>query len=280
MIVKQMSITEYRYGSLVLLKSDLLQKAGKTTHAFTTRYGGVSKGIFKSMNLALNRGDSSLNVEENYQILCENLGFKLSDLVFSSQVHEDGVRSVTGGDRKENLFDSPPYSADALITSEKELPLVVFTADCIPILLYGEDGDGNGTVGAVHAGWRGTALNIAGKVVRKMREEFHCLFESMIAAIGPGIGSCCFETGSEVAEKILKLPIQSASDYIGEKNGKTHIDLKGINRALLIASGLKRECIEVSEECTKCYGHKYWSHRGTKGNRGAQIAVISLTAGV
>ncbi len=260
------------------MKSDLMQRSGKVRHAFTTRFGGVSKGKFESMNLALNRGDDRLSVEQNYLILCEAFGIELSGFVFSSQVHGDEIRPVTGRDRKENLFDLTPYNADALITSEKGLALIVFIADCIPILLYGENRNGQGAVGAVHAGWRGTVLDIAGKAAMKMRKEYDCMPETMIAAIGPGIGPCCYETGPEVVEQILKLPIGNASDYIGEKNGKLTVDLKGVNRALLIAAGLTEERIEVSGECTMCSenGLKYWSHRGTKGERGSQAAVIGL----
>jgi YfiH family protein len=272
-----MSFTEFKYGALVLMKAGLLEQTGKVRHAFTTRYGGVSDGKFTSLNLAVNRGDRRENVLNNYRILCNALQTEPSRLVFSSQVHEDEVRIVTAGDQKTDLFDAPPYNADGLITAEKELPLIIFTADCIPILLYGEDAKENGVAAAVHAGWRGTVMDIAGKAVRKMQSRFGVIPSSIRAAIGPGIGPCCFETGPEVLEEVRKLRLSNLTDFTQSIGGKLHIDLKGLNRALLAAAGLGEENIEISDECTMCSSKKYWSHRATRGERGTQAAIICLS---
>lgn len=241
------------------------------THAFTTRQGGVSEGIFSSLNLGEHRGDSEENVRENYRRLSEALG--LSTVVFPRQVHGTTVRAVTARDGHE-LFSEIPYEADGLVTAEKGVALVVFTADCIPILLHDPV---RGAVGAVHAGWRGTARDIAGEGVRKMAECFGCDPKNIRAAIGPGIGKCCFETGPEVPEAVLAaLPDGGSFVLPGNREGKYTVDLRGVNRALLIRAGVRPENIAVSNECTMCKREKYWSHRFTNGLRGSQASVIAL----
>lgn len=247
-----------------------------TVHGFTTRYGGVSSGIYESLNLGEHRGDEDENVRENYRLLTEALGLKR--LVFTKQVHGNTVRHVTSADAHE-LFSPIPYEADGLITDEPDLALVIFTADCIPILLCDPV---RGAIGAVHAGWRGTVSDIAGEAVRKMWAEFGSNPSDIRAAIGPGIDKCCFETGAEVPAAVLNALKDvcdhvSPADYITPAlGGKFMVDLKAVNRTLLISSGVKPENISVSDECTKCLHDKYWSHRHTGGNRGSQASVIML----
>lgn len=240
-------------------------------HAFTTRRGGVSGGIYAFLNLGEHRGDDPEAVRENYRLLCEALGVKT--LVFTRQVHGSTVRRVTKADAHE-LFTPVPYEADGLVTDEPGTALVIFTADCIPILLHDPV---RGAVGAVHAGWRGTVADIAGEGVRKMVWEFGCKPENIRAAIGPGIDKCCFETGAEVPEAVRKV-LPDGEKYVksGAKEGKFMVDLKGVNRALLMRAGVPAESIAVSDECTMCLNEKYWSHRFTKGERGSQASVIVL----
>jgi copper oxidase (laccase) domain-containing protein len=150
-----MAFVENRAGGLLWMTSSLIA----APHAFTTRHGGVSTGIFEALNLGQNLGDDPENVRENYRILGGALGFDPERLALSRQVHGTGVRLVTE-DNRFPPFEAIPYEADALITAEKDIPLMILTADCVPILLYDP---AVGAVGAVHAGWRGTARDIAGK---------------------------------------------------------------------------------------------------------------------
>lgn len=242
------------------------------THGFTTRFGGVSEGIYAELNLGEHRGDSEENVRENYRLLSEALGLK--NICFTRQVHGNTVRRVTAADRHE-LFSPVPYEADGLITDDPGCSLIIFTADCIPILLADPK---KGAVGSVHAGWRGTVTDIAGECVRSMEREFGSAPGDIVAAIGPGIDRCCFETGPEVPDAVRAI-LKSAGEFIfpGEKEGKFMVDLKGVNRALLIKSGVLPENISVSDECTKCLHDKYWSHRFTGGSRGSQASVITLS---
>jgi YfiH family protein len=149
---------------------------------------------------------------------------------------------------------------------------MVFSADCVPILLHDPI---RNVVGAIHAGWRGTAENIAGDTVRKMVSEFGCAPGEISAAIGPCISKCCYETDRDVVSALIKaLGEEEAAGCITTNNSKYMVDLKETNRLLLQRSGL---CdIMVSEECTSCQNDKYWSHRRTNGQRGSQAAIIGL----
>lgn len=149
---------------------------------------------------------------------------------------------------------------------------MVFSADCTPILLHDPV---RGAVGAVHAGWRGTVMDIVGKAVKKMQSEFGCTPENINAAIGPCISLCCFETGSEVYESVSALLGTDSEHFAFKKaDGKYMIDLKGINQFLLNRVGVRN--VSVSDECTKCSSTKYWSHRATNGRRGTQCSCIVL----
>ena len=265
-----MAFIERNRNGVVFMTSDKIS----AKHAFTTRYGGVSGGPYESMNLGENRGDSEENVRRNYDILCRALELTPGRLVFSRQVHECTVRACTPSDCRE-LFAAAPYTADGLITDVPGLPLIIFTADCIPVLLHDPV---RGAAGAVHAGWRGTVGNIAGAAVEKMRYEYGCKPENIRAAIGPGIGPCCFETGPEVPDGIRLALGGDAERFIKRagKLGKYMVDLKGANAALLAAAGVRPENIDISGECTMCLPGKYWSHRHTGGVRGSQASIIAL----
>ena len=237
-------------------------------HGFTTRTGGVSEGIFSSMNIAMHRGDSTENVAKNYEILVERIGFDLKKLVLTRQTHSDIVRKVTKGDARGLDHQNYPES-DALITNDAGCALVVFTADCTPILLWDSV---NGAVGAVHAGWRGTASDIAGKTVRAMVSEFGCNPANIRAAIGPNIGVCCFETDRDVPDAIIEAFGREVEAFIRKTGEKYHVDLKEINALALRRAGVKN--IEISADCTMCNPELFWSHRLTGAERGSQGAVI------
>ena len=243
-------------------------------HCFTTRLGGVSEGIFETLNLGLHRGDAPQNVEENYRLLAEGLGFDLKKLVLTCQIHSDIVRVVTEKDCLGSLShrDYPP--CDALVTNTPGIALTVFTADCTPILFYDPV---TGAVGAAHAGWRGTAAGIAAGTVETMISAFGCRAEDICAAIGPNIGPCCFETDADVPEAMVSALGAEVMPYIRTAGEKFFVDLKEINGLWLRRSGVKK--IELSTDCTACLPHRYWSHRVTRGQRGAQGAVIVCKEG-
>ena len=236
-------------------------------HCFTTRLGGVCTGYAESLNLAVSR-DTLEHVTENYRRLGAILGFGIEDLVLTCQVHGDTVRKVTRADHNGlKNKDYPP--CDALITNDPGTALVVFTADCTPILLHDPV---TGAVGAIHAGWRGTAADIAGKTVAAMAAEFGCDPKNIRAAIGPNIGPCCFETDGDVPRAMEDALGEAAGPHIRQVGEKYFLDLKAINALFLRNRGVGH--IEVSTDCTMCQPDRFWSHRYTRGNRGSQGAII------
>ena len=238
-------------------------------HGFTGRLGGVSQGYLESLNLGMHRGDDPENVAKNYQIVGSALGFDPKTLVFANQIHSNIVRVVTEKDCVGSLSHRDYPECDALVTNTPGVAIAVFTADCTPILYYDPV---TGAVGAAHAGWKGTAAGIAEKTVEAMVTAFGCDPKNIRAAIGPNIGSCCFETHADVPEAMIAALGSEAKPYIFPQGEKFRVDLKGINAHFLRRAGV--ENIEIAKECTVCESHRFWSHRATKGNRGSQIATI------
>jgi len=242
-------------------------------HAFTTRFGGVSEDYLFSMNLAMHRGDAPGNVERNYAIFGEELGFDLQNAVMTWQIHSDIVRRVTRADARGLDHRNYPQ-CDGLISNDPGTALVVFSADCTPILFHDPV---TGAVGAAHAGWRGTAADIAGKTVQAMVREFGCNAADVRAAIGPNIAQCCFETDADVPQAMWKAFGAETEKYIRQEKNKYYVNLKEINAMALRRTGVKH--IEISTDCTVCQSHRFWSHRVTKGHRGSQGAIIVCKEG-
>jgi len=260
-------LIEKRAGDLLWLAAEDIA----APHAFTARYGGVSTESLASLNLGEHRGDAEENVRKNYEIVCAALGFDPENLVFSRQVHGRTVRVVTGADRHA-LFAPVPFEADGLVTTKPGLTLVIFTADCVPILLYDPV---RGAVGACHAGWRGTSLDIAGETVRAMCAAFGCRPENIRAAVGPAIGACCFETDGDVPAAMRARLGPAAEPFIHALPADRYrVDLKALNAALLRRAGAAVSA--VSADCTMCRHDRFWSHRYTRGDRGSQAAFIML----
>ncbi len=258
-----MPLQVVKTGNLEYLISDQI----RVPHGFTTRYGGVSRGIFDSMNLNLRDGESMENVENNLHILGETLGFDCKKLVLTHQIHSDLVRTVTASDALGLCHRDYP-ECDALVTKDPGTALAVFTADCTPILLWDPV---TGTVGAAHAGWRGTAADICGKTVAKMA-QLGADPAAIHAAIGPNIGVCCFETDAEVPLAMEEAFGPDSRSFVRQSGDKYYVNLKEINALALRRAGVKH--IEISTDCTMCQPHRFWSHRYTRGLRGSQGAII------
>ena len=265
-----MAIKKINQGTLEYL----IAEGMGTAHCFTTRFGGVSQGVLASLNIGIHRGDAPQNVLKNYEILGEALGFDVKNLVLSHQTHTDIVRVVTREDTGAGLFAPELEECDALITNVPQLALVVFTADCTPILLHDPV---TGAVGAVHAGWRGTAAQIAGKAVAAMEREFGCRPGDIRAAIGPNIGFCCFQTHADVPQAMAASFGSEAEQWIRPSGDKYYVNLKALNALALRRAGVTR--IQISEDCTVCQSHRFWSHRVTQGERGSQGAIIVCKEG-
>lgn len=265
-----MSVITQKVGQL-----EYLTAGGITVpHCFTTRLGGVSRDHLSSLNIGLHRGDDPENVAENFRILGDAMGFDPEKLVLTRQVHSDIVCRVGRADWGNYMTEGASPECDALITNAPGTALVVFTADCTPILFHDPV---TGAVGAAHAGWKGTAQDIAGKTVRAMVDELGCRAEDIRAAIGPNIGSCCFQTDSDVPEAMLAAFGPEAAPFIRPSGDKYYVNLKEINALSLRRAGIR--CIDISTDCTMCQPHRFWSHRVTRGLRGAQGAIILCKEG-
>ena len=267
-----MSFVTHEQQSLVWLASPLL---GGVRHGFSTRRGGVSPAPWDTLNLGPGRGDAPENVEENYRRFFAALDMDSAYPVLSRQVHRDDVRLCTAADAGKGLIRDRDYDADALITAEKGLPLVVFSADCGILLLHDPDA---GCVGAVHAGWRGTALGIAARAAEAMIRNFGCRPGDLMAAIGPGISLCCFETHGDVPAGLRAGLGGAAEAFIHPVPGtdQYHVDLKGANRRWLLQAGLSPHRIAVCSDCTACDSTAFWSHRRLGSHRGSLASVIQI----
>ena len=268
-----MSFTEHNINGIIFDTADGLSAVGGIRHAFTTRIGGVSPAPFDSLNFFERNGDSVENVRKNYQLLGDAAGFDMSRAVGNRQIHSDLVRFIRAEDAGRLLWEERPYDADAMLTDVPGLPLVAFSADCCTILLYDPTCR---CVGAVHAGWKGTALGIALKTLVAMMSAYGADPMTIHAAIGPSIGDCCFETDADVPDAIRAELSESADRFIERRGDKYHVDLKQINRLWLLRGGLDPRNIEVHPDCTMCHPERYWSHRRLGPRRGGQIAVIAL----
>jgi len=237
-------------------------------HCFTTRLGGVSRGTLASLNIGAHRGDDPGNVARNYALLGQALGFDPACLVLTRQTHSDSIRPVTAPDSGKGFDHSLYPECDGLITCTPGVGLVVFTADCTPVLLHDPV---TGAVGAVHAGWRGTAAGIVKKAVEAMAACYGCRPQNIRAAIGPNIAGCCFATDADVPQA-LTAALPEAAGYIRRQGEKFYPDLKQINALWLRQAGVN--AIDISDACTCCDATHFWSHRRDGAGRGSQGAII------
>jgi len=220
--------------------------SGELRHGFSTRYGGVSEGMFSTMNLGFGRGDSDDNVRENFRRLFAAIGIPEGSAVFTKQTHTVNVRVATGADRGIGLEREIPYDdVDGLVTDVPGVALSVFCSDCVPIFFYDPV---RRAIGTCHAGWRGT-----------------------VGRIGPE----CFEVGEEVADAFSE---EFGESVILRKPGvKPHVDLWEANAAALADAGLVREHISIAGLCTMCEPEMLFSHRASEGKRGSNAGFLMMS---
>jgi YfiH family protein len=228
--------------------------------AESTRHGGVSKAPFFSLNLGINTNDDSKNVLENRLIFFEKLGISEAQFASSYQVHGNQVQVVTEAGRTEGY--------DALITNQPNVFVGVTVADCTPILIYDVR---NQAVGAVHAGWRGTVVQIVLKTLQTMQLTYGTQPMDCFAYVGTCIDECSFEVGEEVAKQ-FDVEFKRFNFAIG----KYLIDLKRANAAQLSAFGIPASQIEISPYSTIMHNDDYFSYRLEKGQTGRMLAVIGI----
>ena len=259
-------------------------------HGFSTAQGGVSTlNDGKVLNLGFTEWDARENVQQNRKLFQSALAAADLALVSLQQFHSGVVCVFSSGPNE-------PYSGDAAITNTLHLLLGLQTADCVPILLLDPK---KRAIAAVHAGWRGTLQRIVEKTIGRMKMEFKTNPSDLLAAIGPAIGGCCYEVGTEVAAAFLS-QFGNAPEWFDElRTGdepnplqwlnqfppghqrppeNVRLDLRKANRAQLIAAGLRGQNIFVSDLCTACRPDLLFSYRKQGSESGRMMAVIGIRA--
>lgn len=260
---------------LIYISFPALDKIDFILHGFSTRKGGVSKGIYESMNLATGRDDDYENVVANFNLFCDAIGIDYKDLVFSYQTHDTNIRIVDENDKGKGIIRQRDYSnVDGLVTNIPNVPLLTSYADCVPLFFVDPV---QKAIGLAHSGWKGTVKKIGGKMIDAFTLNYNSDPKDIIVCIGPSIGPCCFEVSEDVYINFKKMDLD-ISMYIKEKaKNKYDIDLWSINKDILIESGVNEGNITVTDLCTKCNPDLFFSHRATKGQRGALAAVMQIS---
>ena len=253
-----------------------LEQGGVAMNMITTREGGVSEGIFSSMNLTTGRGDCEENVRENFARVAAAFGTDTEHCICSHQVHETNVLRVGKEEAGMGISRSMEWeSADGLVTNEPGLVLATFYADCVPLLFVDPV---KRAVGASHSGWRGTVGKMGAKTIQKMREEFGTDPADVLVGIGPSICADHYEVSEDVAEEFRKaFPDQKDQLLTFWGNpGHYQLNLWEACRTTLIEAGVREENIHVTDICTACNPTVLFSHRATQGKRGNFAALIML----
>lgn len=276
-ILRQESYPQPDGTELILLKYPLLEQTGMVEHCFTTRLGGVSEGMFSSMNLSFSRGDKKEAVEENFRRLAAALGTEPGQFILTDQTHTTNVRKVTAADAGRGLTRERDYrDVDGLITDEPGLVLSAFFADCVP--LYFVD-TVHHAIGLSHSGWRGTVKRMGAVTLEAMEKAYGTQPKDVICAIGPSICRDCYEVSEDVAEEFAKEFSGREQEILVEKGeGKYQLDLWRANVLVLKSAGVLPEHIAVTDICTCCNEKLLFSHRASQGKRGNLGAFLSLKA--
>ncbi|MCF2442813.1 peptidoglycan editing factor PgeF [Dyadobacter sp. CY345] len=227
----------------------------------STRHGGVSLSPYNSLNLGGSTADNPENIAENNKRFFEALGIELRQVAKSHQVHGAEILVVTEPGRFEGY--------DALITNIPDVQLSVTIADCTPILVYDPV---KKAVAAIHAGWKGTVLQIVLKTLELFKQEYGTNPFDCLAFVGTCIDECSFEVDEDVAGNF-----QSVYKRWDDQKNKFFVDLKSANRDQLIEAGLKSENIEISPYSTVLNNEDYFSYRKEKGLTGRLLATIGMS---
>ncbi len=258
-----------QHNGYYYLESELFREYGINHFFSTVKHDSLNHPV----NFGFHYGETREQILSHYRLAGEILREPVERMVKSTQIHEAVVRRVTEEDCGKGIVkETDIENADGLICDIAHLPLVIFSADCTPILLADKE---KRVVCGVHAGWRGTVQQIARNAVLAMHRQYGVPLEHIICAIGPCISKCCFEVSREVVEAFDTLfPMQ---DFILPKEeGKYHIDLKQVNREILQRAGVPQQNIEISEHCTFCDEELFYSYRRQGKAAGRMAAFISL----
>lgn len=253
-----------------------LEKISFIRHGFSTRLGGVSEGIYQSMNFREDGIEKEENVKENYRRMADALGLCVEKFVRCSLIHGTQICEVTKKDYgKGVLFPTDLIGIDGMITEEKNLTLVTTYADCVPLYFVDKK---RKVIGLSHSGWKGTKDKIGAVTIQAMVKRFQCKPEDMIVCIGPSICKECYDVGEDVKREFEnKFDSNQIKQIFLEKEEKKYqLDLWKANEILLKEAGIKKENLFIADICTCCNSKLLFSHRATKGKRGNLAAFLAM----
>ncbi len=254
----------------------VLEALPLVSHSFSTRLGGVSEGIYSTMNFTFTRGDNHSHVMENYRRMARVLGVDAEKMVLSYQTHTTNVRIVTEADEGKGIVRERDYrDVDGMVTNVPGITLVTFYADCVPLYLVDPV---HRAIGLSHSGWRGTVNRMGQKTLEAMEKEYGTKPSDVICCIGPSICQDCFEVGEEVAEAFQAAFSERYHRELlyRKENGKYQLDLWRVNQIIFAEAGVREEHIHTTDICTHCNPELLFSHRTVGDKRGNLAAFLCL----
>ncbi len=258
-------------GKVHYLEPLLFARAGLSAQGFTTRSEGVSRAPYNSLNLGANTLDQSSNVQGNRSILARAFGARMERLVTVTQVH--GTDLLVIDSQNPDYAHFQKLECDGIITNQPGVMIGVCVADCAPVLLLDPV---RNVVAALHAGWKGTAGEIAKKGVEALVSLFGSDPAAILAAVGPSIGRCCYEVDGPVRDEFTRGGGNWEECAVETGDGRWHLDLSMANLHQLLEAGVSRDNIETTDLCVSCNKAMFFSYRRDKGETGRQMGFIML----
>lgn len=249
------------------------------TNAIFLRHGGISEGIYSSLNLRLSSKDNIQNVYYNIAKICEVLNVNESNICKAYQNHTNNVIYINSENMEQFYYmKQNTTQADAYITNEKGIVTMITTADCVPLIIYDPD---NNVIANVHSGWKGTLKQVYIKVLNKMVKEFNTKLQNVIICMGPAIGKCCFTSKEKSFKNKFTEIWKNEKDYIEKDSDDTyHIDLKYVIKQDVLAQGVLPRNIYDAPICTKCNSADFYSYRRTTCNKEEDYATFGTFVGI
>ena len=264
-------LTLQKKKTIEYLQSPLLSNCDFLEHAFCTRRGGASQDDYKSLNMSFREGDEEFRVLSNWDRLATAFAIPLEQFLVVNQVHGDAIIVIKPHGNYFSSSDKLNY--DAIVTTRANLEICIKTADCVPVFIVDKV---KKVIAVVHAGWKGTALEISAKVIRLMQNQYGCLPQNILTAIGPAIGKCCYEVDQATADVFRQQNNHELFLHSGRGKNKWMLDLPEANRRQILESGVPENNIEVSGYCTTCNQDMFFSHRGSGGITGRHVNFMMI----
>ncbi len=250
------------------------RQAGNTIYSLmTTRQGGISQSPFSSLNMATHVGDDFHAVIDNRNRLLNVYGIDVNQAIAANQVHGNEIAIVTREHAGMGSNRQPMLNVDGLITCEQDIALMSFYADCVPLYFWDQE---HKVIALAHAGWRGTVLNIAGKMIDTFVSEFQSRPENIKVVIGVSICGKCYRINEQVRQQFADvftadelrsiLTVDSPDQYL--------LDLRQANQKLLERQNISKDNIVIMSDCTYCNNDLFFSYRKEQGMTGRMASII------